>query len=356
MARPTNPFTIWSQYLAARFAVAGLTARGLASNLRLAEHLGRGMVSLGGKHPRRAKLNLAASYPDWADEQLDRVTNGTFEHLVKLAMEVLYTPRLITPDTWWRHVRFNKVGPAIERLNRREPCIMLTGHLGNWEVMGYTLAILGYDIDAVARPIDNPKVNDWLLGIREQHGMRIITKFDAADTMTQVLDDGGALAFVADQNAGPKGVFVPFFGRLASTYKSIALLAMTRNVPIYCAYAHRLPILATANSTATDASGEVDHAGLNYEVGLEDVITPDDWADQADPIFYITARYTHALEQSVRRQPDQYFWMHRRWKSRPRHELKGKSMPKLMRENMLSLPWVDDAMLEKLDQPTESAF
>src|SRR5690606_19753661 len=133
--------------------------------------------------------------------------------------------------------------------------------------------LLGYDVDAIARPIDNPLINRWLLGIRERKGMRIITKWDATERMLQVLEAGGALGFIADQNAGDKGLFVPFFGRLASTYKSIGLLAMNRQVPVVCGYAHRIG------------------PGFRYELGVVDVIRPEEWESQRDPLFYITARY-----------------------------------------------------------------
>ena len=128
-----------------------------------------------------------------------------------------------------------------------------------------------------------------------------------------------------------------FFGRLASSYKSIGLLALREEVPIVCGYAHRVG------------------PGFHYELGVADVIRPDDWQDRHDPLYYVTARYARAIEAMVRLRPEQYLWMHRRWKSRPRHERQGKPMPKALRQNLEALPWMDQAQMDRLLNPPEPA-
>jgi KDO2-lipid IV(A) lauroyltransferase len=179
---------------------------------------------------------------------------------------------------------------------------MLTGHYGNWEILGYVLATLGFDTTSIARPMDNPWINEWLLGVREKRGQRIIAKKGATAEVPDVLARGGAVGFIADQNAGTKGVFVDFFGRKASTYKSIALLAMEYNVPIVVGYARRM------------------NDRFNFRVGTTDLIRPEDWKDQDNPMLYITQRFTTAIEKFVSEDPGQYLWVHRRWKTRPKGE------------------------------------
>lgn len=333
MAQNTGSLVDWTQYLAARLAVMGLTAFDVEPNLRTGAWFGRVLHRLDGRHRRRARRSIALAFPEWEPARVNRTARATFEYFIQLAIEVMHTPRAMHLDSWSGRTRLANLGPAIEVLNEGRGVILVTGHLGNWEVLGYLLALLGYDIDAIARPLDNPLINDWLLGVRERKGMRIITKWDATERMLQVLGSGGALGFIADQNAGEKGLFVPFFGRLASTYKSIGLLAMNRNTPIVCGYAHRQP------------------PRYAYEMGVVDVIRPEDWADQRDPLYYITARYTRAIETMVRMRPEQYLWMHRRWKSRPRHELQGKQMPRALRRNIEELPWMDQPQLDRLLEP-----
>jgi Kdo2-lipid IVA lauroyltransferase/acyltransferase len=337
MAKPRGPVQMWSQYLALRTAAAALTAFDPAANLRSASLLGKGLHRFDHRHRERAQRSIAMAFPDRSEAWVRRVTRESFEHVAMLGVELFHSPRTLGPYTWTRHVGIRDIGPAIELLNRREPMILLTGHVGNWEVMGNLLACLGYDLDALARPIDNPLADRWLMGIREKRGMRVMTKFDASSRMVEVLDRGGALAFIADQNAGEKGLFVPFFHRLASCYKSIGLLAINRRVPIVCGCAHRLS------------------RDLSFEVFVPDVIHPHEWESQSDPLLYITARYSRAIELMVRRRPEQYLWAHRRWKSRPRFERQGKPMPESLREGLMSLPWVDEAELESLGKPLSAA-
>jgi KDO2-lipid IV(A) lauroyltransferase len=140
------------------------------------------------------------------------------------------------------------------------------------------------------------------MNVREKQGQRIVGKKGATTEVVEVLDRGGAVGFIADQNAGSKGIFVDFFGRKASTYKSIGLLAMQYNVPVVIGYARRLD------------------GRFKFSLGVQDVIYPADWQDQDDPLRYITQRYTSGIEQSVRADPGQYLWIHRRWKTRPKGE------------------------------------
>ena len=323
------------EYVLARLFAAGATSFHVEQSQRTARAIGWGFDRFDAKHRERARHNLRLAFPEWSEARVSRCALESTQHLFELAFETLHTPRVLTADSWPDHVDLHGLGPAIDILNSNRPKIMLTGHLGNWEVLGYLLAMLGYDTDTIARPLDNKLINDWLLGIREKKGMRILTKYDATDKMVGVLERGGALGFTADQNAGPKGIFVPFFGRLASAYKSIGLLAMAHDSPIICGYAHRLD------------------RRFRFELGTTDIILPEDWADRRDPLYYITARYTRAFEAMVRMRPSQFLWSHRRWKSRPRHERLGKPLPAALRRNLEDLPWMDDGLMHRLENPPE---
>lgn len=333
MAPPSSQAVAWSQYLAARGAEMLMTCGDPKVRLGWADHVGRAIYHLDGKHRERATTNIATAFPEMTAAQVRGLTLRSFEHFARLMLEILYMPRILHPSNWTDRVQVDSLGRAAQILNSGQSAIVLTGHLGNWEVLGGIMAVLGYPMHAVARPIDNPLINDWLVGIRQRRGMKIINKWKATDQMVSVLRSGGVLGFIADQNAGDGGLFVPYFGRLASTYKSIALLAMTQEAPIICGYAHR-----------------VGH-GLGFRFGVHDVIEPADWADVDDPIYYVSARYVRALEMMVLRAPEQYLWMHRRWRSRPAFERAGKPMPDAMRRKLDSLPWMDDALMQRLNHP-----
>lgn len=326
-------FTHWAQYLGARLATMGLTFFDVDANLHTAGWIGRMMHRFDRRHRERARESIARCFPERSEAEIDELVVKSFEHFVQLVVEIIHTSRMMHSQSWYRHVRYQNIAPVLELLNDNRPVLLITGHLGNWEVLGYVMALLGYPVHAIARPLDNPLLNEWLLGIREQTGMTIITKWNATDRMVEVLNAGQPLGFIADQNAGDKGLFVPFFGRLASTYKSIGLLAMNQNAPIACGGALRVG------------------NGYNYELITQDIIYPEDWANQPDPLYYITARYIRAIEMMIRRDPSQYLWMHRRWKSRPRFEREGKPMPAALQRNLEQLPWMTQEELDRLKQP-----
>jgi KDO2-lipid IV(A) lauroyltransferase len=125
------------------------------------------------------------------------------------------------------------------------------------------------------------------------------------DEMVLLLNKGGNLGLLCDQDAGPRGVFVDFFGTPASTFKSIALLALEYDALVMVGYSIRID----------DTSG--DHWWPRFEVGCEALIDPRE-IQSNDPVGEITRQYTKALERAIRRAPEQYFWLHRRWKSEPR--------------------------------------
>jgi KDO2-lipid IV(A) lauroyltransferase len=290
-------------YLVARFVSLVLHCFPIEFNIAVAKMLGSGLYLIDAKHRKRAQWNIRRSFPELPEREIERIAHESAQNLVMLAIEILFTTDLIRLACWRRRVELENFTEVLELLIRQERgVIMLTGHYGNWEVLGYLLATLGFDTTSVARPLDNPYLNEWVLGVRERQGQRIVDKKGATVEVGPVLDEKGAVGFIADQNAGQKGMFVDFFGRKASTYKSIGLLAMQYEVPVVIGYARRVA------------------GAFQFKVGVEDIIHPVDWKDQEDPLRYITQRYTSAIEALVRKDPAQYLWMHRRWKTRPKGE------------------------------------
>ncbi len=303
MAKARNDLLDRLTYLALRLVSAALHCFPVDLNLRTARLIGRCMYRLDRRHRNRALHNLARSFPEQSEQWREEMARRSMEHLVMLGVEVLFTTRLLRIDTWRRYIELDNLRDTVRLLlQRNQPIVMLTGHYGNWEILGYVLATLGFETVSVARPLDNPYINRWLLGVRERQGQRILDKKGAIAEVGDLLENGGTVGFIADQNAGNKGLFVDFFGRKASTYKSIGLLAMQYSAPVVIGYARRL--------------GD----RFRFRLAVQDIIYPSDWANQDDPLFYITQRYTAAIEQFVRDDPGQYLWVHRRWKTRPKGE------------------------------------
>ncbi len=290
-------------YVALRLFYAIVHMFPIDMNLRTARLLGDLWFRISRRHRERALENLRRSFGhELTEAELLRLTRRSMQQMAMMAMEVLFEPRLISEWTWPRHIRLRGLTDALRVLLKGRGCILLTGHYGNWELVGFALAALGFEMVAVMRPLDNPYLNEWLVKIREDRGLRLLYKKGMAQSADEVLESGAGLCFIADQNAGRKGLFVDFFGRAASTYKSIGLLAIRHQVPIIIGCARRL----------SDR--------FEYEIDVNRIIYPEEWSGRDDELLWITQEYTRAIEAFIRVDPGQYLWVHRRWKTRPKDE------------------------------------
>jgi KDO2-lipid IV(A) lauroyltransferase len=225
-----------------------------------------------------------------------------YRHFCLMLMEILFLPRLVHHGNWRRVLRYRSAAEAnrvVELWISGRPVLMATGHFGNWEVSSYILGLLGIEFHGIARSLDNPYLDAWLRRFREAQGQKILAKKGDFDQIQSVLAKGGVLGTLADQDAGQRGLYVNFFNRPASTHKAVALLALEHNVPIAVIAAARLK------------------RPLEYLALAEDVIYPEEYAGRPDAVKAITQRFTTAIENMVRQYPEQYFWLHRRWKHQP---------------------------------------
>ena len=240
--------------------------------------------------------NLRHAFPELSEEKRHQLTRGMWEHLFILVLEVAHVPRKIHETNWRKFVQLRDVDQLVKAFLADRPMIIVTGHFGNFEVGGYMLGMLGYPTFSVARTLDNPFLNDFVSRFRGGTGQYIIPKNGGYDQILDVLEARGTMAFLADQAAGPKGCWVDFFGRPASTYKAIALLALDHDAPIAVCYARRRG------------------RPLRFEMVVGGIIDPRDEGNEIDSIRELTQWYTKRLEAGIRQDPQQYWWVHRRWK------------------------------------------
>ncbi len=360
--------------LAVRSLIALPLIAGLTPALAAARTLARSWATLPANRRRlkRALSHLRVAFPEWSPERHFETAVASYEHLFRVAVEIAYAPRLLSADGWYRHVRLGGIERALPPMLASRPTLLITAHCGNWELMGYTLAVIGFPVHAVYRPLDLAPLDAWVRRTRESHGIRLISKFGAIWRVDRIVAAGYPLAFVADQNGGDRGVFVPFFGRLASTYKSIGLLAMQHGATIVCGTSRRIepgepppPGVTTGSEIPPGLERWHRHPpppswrrpgeepGLSYVAEIADVFGPEDWSRHPDPLFYLTARYRRAFETMIRRAPRQYLWMHRSWKSRPPHERANRPFPTALREKLLSLPWMTPAEVDAIVERSE---
>jgi KDO2-lipid IV(A) lauroyltransferase len=294
-------------YLALRSFVCVVQALSLELGHKLASGLAWLVYHLDKRHREVARDNLRQAFPGRYDEaDLDRLVRAVIRHFCTLAIEIIHLPRALHPTNWRRYVELPQGSTLVDVMLSGRPAMFVTGHFGNWEMAGFCLGALGFKTYAIARTLDNPYV-DWYLRVkfREKTGQCILSK-DDFEGIQRVLASAGVLATLADQDAGQRGLFVDFFGRPASTHKAVALLALQFQAPLVV--------------TGTARLGEP----MRYAVEVEDVIWPEEYAGRPDAVRQITQRFTTALERLVRRYPEQYFWLHRRWKHQPKERARKK--------------------------------
>jgi KDO2-lipid IV(A) lauroyltransferase len=302
MSRPRSRAADYAVYLVVRVVVCVIQALPLPAARRLADALAWLIYHADRRHRLVAHDNLRHAFPELAadDRRRDALVRAVYRHFCNLLMEMIHLPRALRPTTWRRFVVPSCGRELTAALLSGRPLLFVTAHFGNWEMGGYTLGLLGIASSAIARRLDNPHLDRFLRRFRQRTGQEVLDKSGDFERIEAVLDGGGVLATLGDQDAGQRGLYVNFFGRPASTHKAVALLALQ----------HRAPMLVIGFPRLAGP--------LRYEVVLEDVVRPEEYEGRPDAVRAMTERFTAALERLVRRHPEQYFWLHRRWKHQPK--------------------------------------
>ncbi|HEY0984334.1 MULTISPECIES: lysophospholipid acyltransferase family protein [unclassified Schlesneria] len=261
-----------------------------------------------------ASENLVRAFGDrYSEKEIENLVYEMWVHLFRTIAETVQCPRKLHLHSYRKIVDFADFTRTNEAICSGRRVLMLGGHFGNWEIGTALFGLWGFPMGIVAREMDNPYLHDWFRRQRENTGHRMLLKSGDFDEMVALLSKGGNLGLLCDQDAGPRGVFVDFFGTPASTFKSIALLALEYDALVMVGYSIRLK----------DEPGS--QPWSRFEVGCEAVIDPRE-LNTDDPVGEITQQFTSALERAIRRAPEQYFWIHRRWKSEPRSNKRAKPM------------------------------
>lgn len=307
MASPRRPAIDFAVFLVVRIGVCVVQAVPMGWAFALAGWLGQIAYRFDRRHRAVAEENVRAAFPELAEDNaaVERLVRGCYRHFAAVAVEMILLPRKLTTETWHRRATLVHGGRVLGGLLADRPLLVVTGHFGNWEMAGYVLGAVGFRTYAIARVLDNPYLERFLKRFRQATGQTIVAKKDDFDRLTGVLQAQGKVATLGDQDAGPRGVFVEFFGRPASAHKAVALLALEFDAPMVVVGVPRQP-----------------GRDFFYEVVSEDVIDPREYIGRSDAVQAITQRYHAALERLIRRHPEQYFWLHRRWKSQPTRRAK----------------------------------
>lgn len=283
-------------YWVARLAITVLSTFSRAMALWTADLFGW-LLSDVFKIRRKITLdNLRAAYPEWTEAKRRETCRAMWRHLVLLVIETVQLGKKVHDTNWRDYVTVRGGGKLVKRFLDDRPLIVVSAHFGHFEMASVMCGLLGLSMHAVARAFDNPFVGDYLNRIRTQTGQQVIPKTGGFDWIVDVLAAKGAVAFLADQNAGDKGCPAKFFGRPASAHKSIALLSLQFDAPIVIGYCRRV--------------GEF----MKYELCVGEVLDPRTAGPELRDVKRITQWYTDRIEEFVRLSPEQYWWLHDRWK------------------------------------------
>jgi KDO2-lipid IV(A) lauroyltransferase len=240
---------------------------------------------------------LALAFPEQDESWVRQTAKACFEHV---GGEAFTLPRLLRSGLSEVRRRLEVIeGEEVlrEAFAEGRGVVMVSGHFGNWELAGSALAALGYPVDAVMQRLKNAQLNRLIEEMRARLGMGLIDRVAAWDRYVDSLTAGRVVAFVADQDARKRGVFVPFFGRLASTHRAPALLALRARAPFLIGGTRRV--------------------GPQRYHGWIVRLDPRPALSTQDQVLDLTRRWAGELESRIRLSPEQYFWHHKRWKSQP---------------------------------------
>jgi KDO2-lipid IV(A) lauroyltransferase len=264
--------------------------------------LGRAWARLGGPRTQVARVNLRIAFPGWSEAEREAVLVRSFENMGRSLAEFALLGRL-GPEALRQRVRVEGLEhfEAARSASKSGGVIAITGHFGSWELLAAAMAAHGFPFVAVQKPRESPLLDAIVERYRDLGGAEFLARGDAARAALRALRGGKAVAILYDQDAPrDEGVFVPFFGRLASTRDGPVRIALRTRAPVVPIFLHRI--------------GTVSAHVAQFRPPIQ-MLRPE--GDVEGAIRENARRMTEAIEQEIVSAPDHWSWIHRRWKTQP---------------------------------------
>ena len=303
MPKDRSKFQAKAEELVVRLVFAVLGIFPLKVSMGIGKLFARGAVTLFPKLSKTAHRNLEIAYHGISDREKKRIVRGTFESLGRQLGFISHFKK-------FEHEDIHDLIEVVGKEENFDPAhktgrgiLFFTGHFGSWEVFSLLPLAFGYSMNILVRRIDNPLVEKYVDSLRTRFGAVTLGKKEGARKMFKLLGSGERLGILADLNVQEReGVFVNFFGLPASTTTSIAKLALKTNAVILPAFA-----------VWEEEKGK-------YVVYLEPPVKYTPTGDHKQDILEITEKVTGVVEKYVKKYPDQWLWVHKRWNTRPKGE------------------------------------
>jgi KDO2-lipid IV(A) lauroyltransferase len=287
-----------AEYYTMRATIAALRALSWNAACKIGEKLGALGYRPLGIRKRVVERQIAAAFPNLDRDAVISLARESYEHLGRTFIETALLESLGRDGLQHLVETVEGWDEVDDVMSKGKGAVMVTGHIGNWELAGAYVAARGVPLDAIARGMANPLFDDYVNRAREAAGMTIIHDSDAVKRTPRSLRAGRAVAFIADQGVlGLASTYVPFFGRPAKTPRGAAVFALRFDVPVIFVVALRQPngrFRVVVERIEARRTGNMDR-----------------------DVDAIVAAFTEHLEKWVRVVPAQYFWQHRRWRRQP---------------------------------------
>jgi len=270
----------------------------LRFGLWLAGSIGWVVFAVLPKERRKMFDNLKNAFPEKKDVEIEKIAREVFSNLCKNAVE-LVSFRKLTPRTLDKWIISDGAYEKIDRvLSKKKGVIMLASHFGNWELISAYFTLKGYDGTVIARRIYFHKYDEFINRLRRYVGVGVVYRDESPKKIFRVLKRNAMLGILADQDVDSvDGVFVDFFGRPAYTPKAPVALALASGAPIVPCF-----VIREKN---------------RHRLILEEPLELEEKSDKQETIRFNTQKWSRIVESYIRRYPEQWVWMHRRWKTRP---------------------------------------
>jgi KDO2-lipid IV(A) lauroyltransferase len=280
--------------------VLGVLPRSMARKLGI--FAARVLFALLPKLRKTAEFNLRLAFPDWSDAQRSAVKRGMVRNLGWMTAEFARLPSY-TDENIDQAVLLDGHENFLAAQRRGKGVLYLTGHIGAWELSSFAHALYGFPLHYMARPLDNLRLNSLVNEYRCLSGNRPIYKNESARMLLKILRDAGTVGILADQNTMPdEGMFVDFFGTPACTTTGIARVALHTDAAVVPGYAYW------------------DESIGKYRLRFEPAVELSRTGDTERDVFVNTQKFAKVIEGIIRKYPEQWVWVHARWKTRPKGE------------------------------------
>jgi KDO2-lipid IV(A) lauroyltransferase len=286
-----------AEYMGARIVLGFCALFPLGLLRRVGAALGWITYRMIGIRRRVTVENIAASFPEFDREKVERIALESYKNFGRSMMETSRFPRM-SENELWKMVTVEGDEHPRQALREGRGAIIFTGHFGNWELLGATIAHGGFPVYGTDTRHSNDMTHQMIIDLRRSQGVQVLEPDEPFSGMVRMLSENQFIAYLADQDGGRDGIFVDFLGRPASTRRGLALLALRSGSPIAPVFIIR--------------EGESRHRVIYHEL-----VRPDPRLKGGEAAADLTQRCTRLLEDVIHRHPESYFWMHRRWKSKP---------------------------------------